>query len=150
MPRQWIGLLGFVPTAIEFYRLLNQATESVQAISQTESQFWFKQIPVVCTLTSLIPPQIYSVAVVTFANGGDNIGIYMPLFASVNLASLAIISSVFLLLVGVWGYTADKLAHHPTIAPMFTRYGKKFVPFGLIGLGLFILLESRSHQLLLN
>lgn len=148
LPKQWIGLLGFVPIVIGIHSLLHQPTEEVQTVSQIENHSWFKRLPIVCTLTSLIPPQTYHVSVVTFANGGDNIGIYLPLFTSVNLSSLAVILGVFLLLVGVWCYVAYHLAHHPTIAPLFTQYGKKFVPFVLIGLGLFILLESKSYQLL--
>ncbi|QFS50776.1 hypothetical protein GXM_08270 [Nostoc sphaeroides CCNUC1] len=30
---------------------------------------------------SILTPQTYKVAAVTFANGGDNISIYIPLFA---------------------------------------------------------------------
>jgi len=40
------------------------------------------------TFASLLSPQTYKVAAVTFANGGDNIGIYVPLFASSDLTSL--------------------------------------------------------------
>ncbi len=39
-------------------------------------------------LASVLNPQTYKVAAVTVANGGDNIGIYVPLFASSDLTSL--------------------------------------------------------------
>jgi len=50
------------------------------------------------TFASLLSPQTYKVAAVTFANGGDNIGIYVP---SSDLTSLGVILSVFFLLIGV-------------------------------------------------
>jgi cadmium resistance protein CadD (predicted permease) len=34
----------------------------------------------------------------------------------------------------------------PTVAKLFTRYGSYFVPFVLIGLGVFILVDSHSLE----
>jgi cadmium resistance protein CadD (predicted permease) len=84
------------------------------------------------------------VAAVTVANGSDNIGIYVPLFASTTFESILIILCVFFLLLGVWCYTAYKLAHQPVIAQVLARYVNTLVPFVLIGLGIFIVLESGS------
>lgn len=39
-------------------------------------------------LASVLNPQTYGVAAVTVANGDDNIGIYVPLFASSNLPAI--------------------------------------------------------------
>jgi cadmium resistance protein CadD (predicted permease) len=41
-------------------------------------------------------------ALVAVANGGDNIGIYMPLFASSSLVELSILLGVFFLLYSAW------------------------------------------------
>jgi cadmium resistance protein CadD (predicted permease) len=100
-------------------------------------------------LASVLNPQTYRVAAVTVANGGDNIGIYVPLFASSNLPSLGAILSVFFLLVRVWCYVAYQLTSLPAVANVLTRYGRAIVPFVLIGLGIFILLESGTYRLLL-
>ncbi len=95
-------------------------------------------------LASLISPPAYSVAAITIANGSDNISIYMPLFASTGISSLLIIISVFLLLVGVWCYMTYKLTCQRDISNLLARYGNHFVPFVLIGLGVFIILDSAS------
>ena len=42
------------------------------------------------------------VASVTFANGSDNIGAYVPVFARTGIAGIAVYVAVFLILVGVW------------------------------------------------
>ena len=87
-------------------------------------------------------------AAVTVANGGDNIGIYLPLFASSDLPSLVVILAVFSVMVGVWSYAAYQLTRQRAIARILTRYTQAVVPFVLIGLGIFILIESGTYRLL--
>jgi cadmium resistance protein CadD (predicted permease) len=137
LPRPWIGLLGIVPIAIGISRLLNPDTEEETGEAEPQS------IPL---LGSILSPQTYSVAAVTFANGGDNVGIYMPLFASSNWQSLVVILGVFFLMVGVWCYTAHQLTKVPAIAETLTRYGNPLVPFVLIGLGSLILIDSHTLE----
>jgi cadmium resistance transport/sequestration family protein len=138
-PRPWIGLLGMVPIAIGISRLLNQNEEDVvveQAPIGTQEPW----------LSSLLSPQSYSVAAVTFANGGDNIGIYMPLFANSTWEGLIAILGVFFSLVGVWCFTAYHLTRQPVVAMTLTHYGNQLVPFVLIGLGILILIDSHTLE----
>lgn len=138
-PRPWIGLLGIVPIAIGLTRLLApDADESEAELMSTQ--------PEKTWLTSVLSPQTYSVAAVTFANGGDNIGIYVPLFASATWESLLTILSVFFTMVGIWCYAAYRLTCIPTIADNLTRYGNQLVPFVLIGLGVLILIDSHTLE----
>jgi cadmium resistance transport/sequestration family protein len=146
--RPWIGLMGFVPIFIGISNLLNpDDEEEVQAIPE---DFSVKvKASLLSKISHLMKPQIFQVAAVTFANGGDNIGIYVPLFASSDLPSLLIILIVFYIMVWVWCYGAYQFTiRHPQIAKRLTRYTKMLIPFILIGLGLLILGESKSYQLL--
>ena len=137
-PRAWIGLLGLVPIAIGVSRLLNSDEEDTEEEMTEQSEpSWF---------ANLLSPQTYSVAAVTFANGGDNIGIYVPLFASTTWESLLAILGVFFSMVGVWCYTAYRLTCLPGVAQTFTRYGNQLVPFVLIGLGVLILIDSHTLE----
>ncbi|MGL4882971.1 MAG: cadmium resistance transporter [Waterburya sp.] len=142
IPRAWIGLLGFVPIAIGISSLVNNKKDEpeIQTVSDSNTAK---------NLLIVIAPQTYKVAAVTFANGGDNIGIYVPLFASSNLAELAVICLTFLVLIGVWCYIAYRLTRHKAIAHILTKYGERIVPFVLIGLGIYILLENGTYQLFL-
>ncbi|HEY9696022.1 MAG TPA: cadmium resistance transporter [Trichocoleus sp.] len=144
IPKPWIGLLGFLPIAISIRQLQARSEEEaeIQAVPSSVST----QSP----FTRLLHPQIVQVAAITIANGGDNIGIYVPLFASSDLTSLLIILAVFAVLIGVWCYVAYYLASHPKISPLLTRYANRLVPFVLIGLGLYILIESHSYQLIIR
>lgn len=149
VPRAWIGLLGLVPIAIGVKQLLNREKDvfEVQAVSGVSNRCLSNR-SVAFSLASLLSPQTYNVAVVTVANGGDNIGIYLPLFASSNLVSLGLILVTFYLLIGVWCIIAYLLTRQPTVAKLLTRYGNAFAPFILIGLGVFILIESGTYRLI--
>ncbi len=141
LPRNYIGLLGLIPITIGLSGLLNQQEDtSMEAEAQTELNR--------DAIASFVSPQTYTVAVITIANGGDNLGVYVPLFASRDFATLVVIIGIFLLLVGVWCYAAYKLTNQMAIASVLTGYGNTLVPFILIGLGAFIILESNALSLI--
>jgi cadmium resistance protein CadD (predicted permease) len=87
------------------------------------------------------------VAAVTFANGGDNIGIYVPLFARSNLASLGVILGVFAIGIALWCFLSRQLTRQPLVAKTLTNYGHQIVPFVLIVLGIFIFVDSGTYEL---
>ncbi|WP_068818644.1 cadmium resistance transporter [Phormidesmis priestleyi] len=148
VPKPWIGLLGLVPIAIGLYQLIHPEDENEVQTVANDFQSTIK-LPILSAL-GLLAPQSYQVAAVTIANGGDNIGIYVPLFAASSAASLRVILSVFFVLVGVWCYVAYQLARHPIVARVLTRYGAAIVPFVLIGVGIFILIDSETYRLLIT
>lgn len=137
LPRPYIGMLGLIPIAIGISRLMNTHSEGDTEDEPKALPNW---------LSSFISPQACSVAAITFANGGDNIGIYMPLFASCNWQTLALILTVFFSLVGVWCLVAERLTRVPAIATTLTHYGNYLVPFVLIGLGALILADSHTLE----
>ena len=140
VPKAIIGLLGLVPIAIGISHLVNKENDrdEVQAVS---GEFSRESDSPVSKLANLFNAQTLNVAAVTAANGGDNIGIYLPLFASSDLPSLMVILAVFFVLVGVWSYAAYRLTRRIAIAKILTRYTQAIVPFILIGLGIFILIK---------
>jgi cadmium resistance transport/sequestration family protein len=142
LPPAWIGILGVVPIAIGVSQLLNKDDNN----EQPNLIATLKPPQTNSLITYFLSPPTYGVASVTFANGGDNLGIYVPLFASCTWSSLAIILSVFFSLVGVWCYTAYRLANVPAIAQTLTRYGGYLVPFVLIALGVSILAENHTLE----
>jgi cadmium resistance transport/sequestration family protein len=145
IPKTWIGLLGFVPIGIGLQQLFNSDDDEseIQTVSDQINQHSIR-----FPFSHILTPQTYSVAAITFANGGDNIGIYVPFFASLNLSSLLIVLTIFFILVGVWCAIAYGLSRHQLIGKLINTYGKKLVPYVLIGLGLFILWDSHSYELL--
>jgi cadmium resistance transport/sequestration family protein len=144
IPDLWLGWLGLVPIGIGVHQILNKKTEedTIQLVtnpSETSS-----------SRVNLLGAPTFQVAAITFANGGDNIGIYVPLFARSNLASLSVILAVFALGVALWCWIASRLTRHPLVAKTLTKYSHQLVPFVLIGLGIFIFIDSGTYQLLVR
>ncbi|BAY90268.1 MULTISPECIES: cadmium resistance transporter [unclassified Tolypothrix] len=149
VPREWIGLLGILPIAIGIKHLLEREEDTTEV--QTVSHDFTQTSPhnrILAVIWSILHPYTYKVAAVTIANGGDNISIYIPLFAGQSLSSLGVILIVFFVMVAIWCAIAYFLSRHPTIAYILSRYGKHIVPFVLIGLGVFIMYERGTFSLL--
>jgi cadmium resistance transport/sequestration family protein len=121
---QWIGLMGLVPVFL-----------GVRALARLREDSGEESKPVEVT-------GVYSVAAITFTNGGDNIGIYVPIFASVGFTRMVTIVLVFFALLALWCYAGYKLGNHPTVADVINRYGRFIVPFVLVALGVYIIAES--------
>jgi cadmium resistance protein CadD (predicted permease) len=83
-----------------------------------------------------------SVAAVTFANGGDNIAVYVPVFATAGTDGLVVYVVVFLVLVGVWCAVGRYFATRQRVAQALARWGHLVLPVVLVALGLTILLEG--------
>jgi cadmium resistance transport/sequestration family protein len=148
----WIGLLGLVPIGLGI-RQLRSGDNDDGDNDENELDWGDHGVPkrgIGSVLRRAIAPQCYQVAAVTIANGGDNIGIYTPLFASSEVSELLIILAVFFVGMGCWCYGAYRLANHPKLAKLLARYGQSIVPIILIGLGLFILWENGTIGLFLR
>jgi cadmium resistance transport/sequestration family protein len=143
LPQSWIGILGLAPIILGVRRWLTDEEDADDSPTPTAN---IKQGSIISSLTHYISPQTGGVATVTFANGGDNIGIYVPLFANCTWESLAVILSIFLILLGIWCYIAYRLSHIPIVAETLARYGSYLVPFVLIALGVSILSENHTLE----
>jgi cadmium resistance protein CadD (predicted permease) len=85
---------------------------------------------------------VLAIAVVCFANGGDNVGVYVPAFAATGPAGLVGYSVVFLVGVAVWCVAGWFLATRPGIARVLARWGHVVLPVVLIALGVLILVGA--------
>ncbi|WP_040320243.1 cadmium resistance transporter [Aeromicrobium marinum] len=90
---------------------------------------------------------VWTVAAVTFANGGDNIGVYVPVFLNVGPAATAAYCVVFLVLVSVLVLAARFVATRPGIGEVLERWEHILFPAVLIGLGLVILYSGGAFGL---
>lgn len=90
---------------------------------------------------------VWTVAGVTFANGGDNIGVYVPVFVTVGTGAIIAYSIVFLALVAVLVMLAKFVATRKPIAEVLERWEHVLFPLVLIGLGVVILVEGGAFGL---
>ncbi|MGW2709331.1 cadmium resistance transporter [Streptomyces sp. NPDC001356] len=92
-------------------------------------------------------PKALEVAAVTFANGGDNIGVYVPVFATAGVGGMSVYAIVFLILVALWCFAGRFFATRPIIAKALSRWGHILLPLVLIAIGLLILIEGGAFGL---
>ena len=88
-----------------------------------------------------------TVAGVTFANGGDNVGVYTPVFLSVEPLAVVAYCVIFLALVAVLVALARFVATRPPIAEVLERFEHILFPIVLIGLGIVILVSGGAFGL---
>jgi cadmium resistance transport/sequestration family protein len=130
VPLEWIGLLGLVPIALgvrAFLRRHEPADDAPPA--------------------GMAGRPVLGVAAVTFANGGDNIGIYTPLFAASKLQALTVTLTVFFCLLGLWCWLGARLARQPALAHAVVRHGDRAIPLVLVCLGFYVLVTCGTLSL---
>jgi len=90
---------------------------------------------------------VLTVAAVTFANGGDNIGVYVPVFLAAGPAAIVTYCVAFLVLVMGLVLAARYIATRRPIAEVLERWEHILFPLVLIGLGVVILVEGGAFGL---
>ena len=132
--KSYVGLLGVFPIIIGIRSFASLRKKKIVREKQDK-------------LKSHPNNSILVVSGVTIANGGDNIAIYVPLFASLQLIGKVTMVSIFLLMIAIWCLMAYYLSKRPILARLIDEYGHIATPVILILLGLYILYESESHTL---
>jgi cadmium resistance protein CadD (predicted permease) len=132
IPNTYLGLLGIFPILIGIRKLVALRHERVE------------------TSTPGSYGSVAGIALVTIANGGDNIGVYVPAFAVHSASQIAIIAVVFVAMTATWCLLAHWMVNHPTLGAPLRRYGHIFAPIVLIGLGFLILHHAGTISWLLR
>ena len=92
---------------------------------------------------------IFLVAMITFAScGADNIGIFVPYFITLNLANLIVTLLTFLVMIYLLVFSAQKLAQVPSVGEILEKYSRWFIAVVYLGLGIYILIENNSFDIL--
>ena len=135
VPPEWVALLGLAPLGLGLHRLWSawrsppgpadddQAAESAAAGS--------------------FVTQACSVAGVTAANGGDNLGVYVPVFTE-DFPAIPTFTAIFAVMTGLWCVGGNLLVSHRLIAATMRRLASRLLPWVLIVLGLCILAGARG------
>lgn len=120
VPVRWLLWLGLLPIGLGIRLLLTDDDDDEEGAAATARS-----------------PM--AVAAVTIANGGDNLGVYIPLFASQPGATVTYIL-IFAVGTALWCGSGYALVSHPVAAAALQRWGHKILPWALIAIGIHILL----------
>ena len=92
---------------------------------------------------------IFLVAMITFAScGADNIGVFVPYFTTLNLANLIVTLLTFLVMIYLLVFSAQKLAQVSSVGEILEKYSRWFIAVVYLGLGMYILIENNSFDML--
>lgn len=137
LPMPLVGLLGFIPIALGLRLLMrrddNEGDEDVAADKLHASSSWRQKL---------------MVALVTIANGGDNIGVYTPVFAVRSRTELVVMVFMFALMTILWCVASHWLVNHRSVGTHIRKFGPRLLPYALIAIGLWVLYEADSVALL--
>ena len=133
--KEILGLLGLIPIFLGLKVLLLGDSDG-EAIAKDGLQKDNKNL-------------IFLVAMITFAScGADNIGVFVPYFTTLNLANLIVTLLTFLVMIYLLVFSAQKLAQVPSVGEILEKYSRWFIAVVYLGLGMYILIENNSFDML--
>lgn len=133
--KEILGLLGLIPILLGIKVLLLGDSDG-EAIAKEGLRKDNKNL-------------IFLVAMLTFAScGADNIGVFVPYFTTLNLANLIVALLTFLVMIYLLVFSAQKLAQVPSVGETLEKYSRWFVAVVYLGLGIYILVENNSFDML--
>lgn len=133
--KEILGLLGLIPIFLGLKVLLLRDSDG-EAIAKDGLRKDNKNL-------------IFLVAMITFAScGADNIGVFVPYFITLNLANLIVALLTFLVMIYLLVFSAQKLAQVPSVGETLEKYSRWFIAVVYLGLGMYILIENNSFDML--
>lgn len=133
--KEILGLLGLIPIFLGLKVLLLGDSDG-EAIAKDGLRKDYKNL-------------IFLVAMITFAScGADNIGVFVPYFTTLNLANLIVTLLTFLVMIYLLVFSAQKLAQVPSVGETLEKYSRWFIAVVYLGLGMYILIENNSFDML--
>ena len=131
LPQQYIGYLGLVPIGLGIKEII-VAIKSRKADKAEEADGTVRKSA----------NKVLNTALITMANGADNIGVYVPLFSGFAVWQTVMTVFVFSILIAAWCFLGKCLARLPVLNNILTRYKTIIVPVVYIALGIYILLKN--------
>lgn len=130
IPQEYLRFLGLIPLALGVKAAIGEIRERVGSRDfEDEAQLKGKKV------------SVGAVALVTMANGGDEIAAYLPVFALSTWWQIALFSAVFLVLAGVLLALARFITGRMGLAEVLERFEAIIFPSVLILLGVLILAD---------
>lgn len=134
IPREWIGILGFVPLALGIKVLLTGDTESDDEYEEKD----------LIKKTKKFNNLILAVAMIAIAGGAEELSIYIPYLASLKTKDLITTLIIFILLVPIWCAVCRRLSSVKRVRERIEKFERIIVPIVFIGLGIFVLIENNT------
>jgi len=93
---------------------------------------------------------IFAAILLTIAAGGDDLGVFIPMFASYAVLDIAVTIAIFIVCIGVLFFLSRALAEAAAVRDRIERYGRIVVPVVYIAIGVMVLIENGTLAALLG
>lgn len=135
IPDKWIvGLLGLIPLFIGIkFALSGEDEDETEEIREKIEQDKSKNL-------------LWTVVLLTIASGGDNLGVYIPYFSSLNWSKIIIVLIIFAIGIAILCELSRSLSKIPVVSEIIEKYEKIIVPVVFIALGIYIMYENGTIQ----
>ncbi len=129
-----LGYLGFIPLGLGVYLLwqrlgTSRGEHSDESMPNGRGSGWL------------------STTALMFSNSADSLAVFVPLLAESDRDSLLWEVSVFLVMAILWAALAWRIADQPRFARRIEALGERLVPWILILVGVYILLDTATDTL---
>ena len=135
VPEEWmVGLLGLIPIYLGIrFAIVGEGEEEEEEIIERLEQSKANQL-------------FWTVTLLTIASGGDNLGIYIPYFASLDWSQTLVALLVFVIGIIIFCEISRVLSSIPLISETIEKYERIIVPVVFILLGLYIMYENGTIE----
>lgn len=139
VPEKWmLGLLGLIPIYLGIKVAIFDDCEGEKRAKDALNDKGLSKL-------------VGIVALVTIAScGADNIGLFVPYFVSLNFSQLIVTLIVFVILIFVLIYTAQRLADIKDIGEIVEKFNRWIMAVVYIGLVIFIIIENDTIKTLFD
>ena len=129
-----VGLLGLIPIYLGIrFAIVGEGEEEEEEIIERLEQSKANQL-------------FWTVTLLTIASGGDNLGIYIPYFASLDWSQTLVALLVFAIGIIIFCELSRVLSSMPLISETIEKYERIVVPLVFITLGLYIMYENGTIE----
>ncbi|MBQ8638967.1 MAG: cadmium resistance transporter [Lachnospiraceae bacterium] len=128
LPQRFIGCLGLIPIGLGVKEIIGSLKS--KGIDEADED------------AEKSTNRVINTALITMANGADNIGVYIPLFAGFAVWQILLTVCVFFVFIAVWCFLGKALADLPVLRNLLSKYKTVIVPIVYIALGGYILLKN--------
>ena len=132
LPTHMLGYLGVVPLAMGLHRL-------GQLLVRSPADPGIPGPPAALGVAGVVA--------LTLANGADTLGVFLPLFAETPEPLTFVLAGTLIVTAMLWVALAGWVSGHPWVRLSLSRAERWLVPTLLIGVGLYILLNSPTDTL---
>lgn len=132
-----VGYLGLVPLVLGCYMLFDLVRKNDDA-----------DLPDASLAADGNRTVWFSTFLLLFSNSGDSIAVFLPLLAESRDAGPWLIVSSFLVMTLLWVLLSSLIVGQRTLAASIEKRARKIVPWVMIGVGIYILMDTPTDTLL--